>query len=132
MKIHELRELPDQELATRLKEEQENLANLFFQKATSQLESPIKIRTSRPQSPSTSALRYHGAGSSSSGSGCGSGGMYSVGGPDCAYSVAAPGAYWLGGPGGGGATVGGCWPGGWYGLQAAFWVGCLLKSSGGP
>jgi large subunit ribosomal protein L29 len=47
MKIYELRELPDQELRTRLKEEQENLANLFFQKATSQLESPIKIRTVR-------------------------------------------------------------------------------------
>jgi large subunit ribosomal protein L29 len=47
MKIHDLRELPDQELKTRLKEEQENLANLFFQKATSQLESPIKIRTVR-------------------------------------------------------------------------------------
>jgi large subunit ribosomal protein L29 len=47
MKIHELRELPDLELRTRLKEEQENLANLFFQKATSQLESPIKIRTVR-------------------------------------------------------------------------------------
>ena len=47
MKIFELRELPDQELITRLKEEQENLANLFFQKATSQLESPIKIRSVR-------------------------------------------------------------------------------------
>ncbi|MFI5252867.1 MAG: 50S ribosomal protein L29 [Bacteroidota bacterium] len=47
MKIHELRELPDKELTNRLQEEQENLANLFFQKATSQLESPIKIRTVR-------------------------------------------------------------------------------------
>ena len=47
MKIFELRELPEQELLNRLKEEQENLANLFFQKATSQLESPIKIRTVR-------------------------------------------------------------------------------------
>lgn len=47
MKIHDLRELPDQELQNRLKEEQENLANLFFQKATSQLESPIKLRTVR-------------------------------------------------------------------------------------
>ena len=47
IKIHELRELPAQELASRLKEEQENLANLFFQKATSQLESPIKIRSVR-------------------------------------------------------------------------------------
>lgn len=47
MKIHDLRELPDKELLNRLKEEQENLANLFFQKATSQLESPIKIRTVR-------------------------------------------------------------------------------------
>ncbi len=47
MKIFNLRELPDQELKSRLKEEQENLANLYFQKATSQLESPIKIRTVR-------------------------------------------------------------------------------------
>ena len=47
MKIFELRELPDHELANRLKEEKENLANLYFQKATSQLESPIKIRTVR-------------------------------------------------------------------------------------
>ena len=47
MKVHELRELPEQELANRLKEEQENLSNLHFQKATSQLESPIKIRTVR-------------------------------------------------------------------------------------
>ena len=47
MKAYELRELPDQELRSRLREEQENLANLYFQKATSQLESPIKIRTVR-------------------------------------------------------------------------------------
>ena len=47
MKIFELRELPEQELVNRLKEEQENLAHLFFQKATSQLESPIKIRSVR-------------------------------------------------------------------------------------
>ena len=47
IKISELRELPEQELNSRLKEEQENLANLFFQKATSQLESPIKIRSVR-------------------------------------------------------------------------------------
>ncbi|HLX12836.1 MAG TPA: 50S ribosomal protein L29 [Bacteroidota bacterium] len=47
MKVFELRELPEHELVNRLKEEKENLANLFFQKATSQLESPIKIRTVR-------------------------------------------------------------------------------------
>ena len=47
MKIHDLRELPKQELSNRLRDEEENLANLRFQKATSQLESPIKIRTIR-------------------------------------------------------------------------------------
>jgi large subunit ribosomal protein L29 len=35
------------ELQKRLSDEQENLANLRFQLATSQLESPIKVRTAR-------------------------------------------------------------------------------------
>ncbi len=47
MKIHDIRELPEQELRKRISEEEENLAHLRFQKATSQLESPIKIRTVR-------------------------------------------------------------------------------------
>lgn len=47
MKAHDLRQLPLDELRKRLAEEQENLANLRFQLATSQLESPIKVRTVR-------------------------------------------------------------------------------------
>lgn len=47
MKAHELRQLPLEELKKRLAEEQENLANLRFLLATSQLESPIKVRTVR-------------------------------------------------------------------------------------
>ena len=47
MKIFEIRELPEYELRKRIAEEEENLAHLRFQKATSQLESPIKIRTVR-------------------------------------------------------------------------------------
>lgn len=47
MKIFEIRELPEQELRKRVSEEEENLAHLRFQKATSQLESPIKVRTVR-------------------------------------------------------------------------------------
>jgi large subunit ribosomal protein L29 len=47
MKIFEIRELPDEELRKRIKDEEENLVHLKFQKATSQLESPIKIRTVR-------------------------------------------------------------------------------------
>jgi len=47
MKINEIRELPEQELRKRILDEEENLAHLRFQKATSQLESPIKIRTTR-------------------------------------------------------------------------------------
>lgn len=47
MKAFEIRELPDEELRKRVAEEEENLAHLRFQKATSQLESPIKIRTVR-------------------------------------------------------------------------------------
>ena len=47
MKIFEVRELPDTELEKRIKDEEENLVNLKFQKATSQLESPIRIRIVR-------------------------------------------------------------------------------------
>lgn len=47
MKIFEIREIPVAELAKRIKDEEENLIHLKFQKATSQLESPIKIRTVR-------------------------------------------------------------------------------------
>ncbi|MGA2622352.1 MAG: 50S ribosomal protein L29 [Bacteroidota bacterium] len=47
MKILEIRDLPEHELRKRISEEEENLAHLRFQKATSQLESPIKIRTVR-------------------------------------------------------------------------------------
>ncbi len=47
MKIFEIRDIPDQELEKRIKDEEENLIHLKFQKATSQLESPIKIRLVR-------------------------------------------------------------------------------------
>ncbi len=47
MKIFEIRDLPEVELRKRIKDEEENLVHLKFQKATSQLESPIKIRTTR-------------------------------------------------------------------------------------
>lgn len=47
MKIFEIRELPDKELAKRVKDEEENLVHLRFQKATSQLESPIRLRIVR-------------------------------------------------------------------------------------
>ncbi len=47
MKPHELRSLSVPELKKRLADEEENLANLRFQLATSQLESPIKVRTVR-------------------------------------------------------------------------------------
>lgn len=47
MKAREIRELQEVELEKRLKEEEENLVHLKFQKATSQLESPIKIRLVR-------------------------------------------------------------------------------------
>lgn len=47
MKSFEIREIPETELAKRIKDEEENLVHLKFQKATSQLESPIKIRTVR-------------------------------------------------------------------------------------
>ncbi len=47
MKIYEVREIPEQELEKRIKQEEENLIHLKFQKATSQLESPIKVRLVR-------------------------------------------------------------------------------------
>lgn len=47
MKAFELRELSELDLRNRLKEEEENLVHLKFQKAISQVESPIKIRTTR-------------------------------------------------------------------------------------
>lgn len=47
MKAHELKDLPIDELKKRLQEEEQSLSNLHFQLATSQLESPIKVRTVR-------------------------------------------------------------------------------------
>lgn len=47
MKAVELRALSLVELKKRLADEQENLANLHFQLATSQLESPVKVRLVR-------------------------------------------------------------------------------------
>ena len=47
MKVLELKDLSIDELKRRLSDEMENLANLRFQLATSQLESPIRVRTVR-------------------------------------------------------------------------------------
>jgi len=47
MKAVELKDLSLEELKKRLADEQESLANLRFQLATSQLESPIRVRTVR-------------------------------------------------------------------------------------
>lgn len=47
MKAHELQELPVDELKKRLADEEVSLSNLRFQLATSQLESPIKVRSVR-------------------------------------------------------------------------------------
>jgi len=44
MKAHELRQLSDEELKKRIQDEEENLANLRFQKALSQVENPMKFR----------------------------------------------------------------------------------------
>ncbi|MEO8167037.1 MAG: 50S ribosomal protein L29, partial [bacterium] len=44
-----LRDLPVEELQKRLAEEEQSLSNLRFQLATSQLESPINVRTVRRQ-----------------------------------------------------------------------------------
>jgi large subunit ribosomal protein L29 len=47
MKSFELRELSDKDLTRRIQEEEENLANLRFQKVISQLENPMKLRLTR-------------------------------------------------------------------------------------
>ena len=47
MKATEIRGMSLEELKKRLSDEQENLANLRFQLSTSQLESPIRVRTVR-------------------------------------------------------------------------------------
>jgi len=47
MNASELRDLSVDELRKRLEEEQESLANLRFRLATSQLESPLKVRLVR-------------------------------------------------------------------------------------
>lgn len=47
MKARDIRALQIPELEKRIREEEENLVHLKFQKATSQLESPIRIRTVR-------------------------------------------------------------------------------------
>ncbi len=47
MKMSEIRELSVPELKQRLSDEEEGLANLRFQLSTSQLESPIRVRTVR-------------------------------------------------------------------------------------
>jgi large subunit ribosomal protein L29 len=47
MKAAELRDLSLDELRKRLADEEESLGNLRFQLATSQLESPIRIRSVR-------------------------------------------------------------------------------------
>jgi large subunit ribosomal protein L29 len=47
MKTVEMRQLSLDDLKRKLRDEQENLANLQFQLSTSQLESPIKVRSVR-------------------------------------------------------------------------------------
>jgi large subunit ribosomal protein L29 len=47
MKAVELKAMSVEELKKRLVDEQQNLAHLRFQLSTSQLESPIKVRTVR-------------------------------------------------------------------------------------
>ena len=47
MKAREFQEMSADELRKRLVDEEENLAHLRFQLTTSQLESPIKVRTVR-------------------------------------------------------------------------------------
>lgn len=44
MKALDLRKLSDTELRKRIQEEEENLANLRFQKVLSQIENPMKLR----------------------------------------------------------------------------------------
>jgi large subunit ribosomal protein L29 len=47
MKMDEIKQLSVEELKKRLSDEEDSLSNLRFQLATSQLESPIKVRTVR-------------------------------------------------------------------------------------
>ena len=47
MKMDEIKQLSVEELKKRLSDEEDSLANLRFQLATSQLESPIKVRSVR-------------------------------------------------------------------------------------
>lgn len=47
MKVHELKNLSDQELKKRIVDEEENLSHLKFRLETSQLTSPIKVRLVR-------------------------------------------------------------------------------------
>jgi large subunit ribosomal protein L29 len=47
MKAAELRELPDEELLSRLEENKEELFNLRFQMATGQLDNPMRIKQVR-------------------------------------------------------------------------------------
>lgn len=47
MKPEEIRQLSVEELKKRIVDEEQNLAHLRFQLATSQLESPIKVRNVR-------------------------------------------------------------------------------------
>jgi large subunit ribosomal protein L29 len=47
MKASDFRDLSTEELKKRLADERESLANLRFQLATSQIESPIKVRLVR-------------------------------------------------------------------------------------
>jgi len=47
MKARDIREIQIPELEKRIREEEENLVHLKFQKATSQIESPIRIRVVR-------------------------------------------------------------------------------------
>lgn len=47
MKAYELRELSDAELQKRIQEEEENLANIKFQRVITQLDNPMKLRLIR-------------------------------------------------------------------------------------
>lgn len=47
MKTYEIKELSDEELRKRVKDEEESLSHLRFRHATTQLESPAKLRTVR-------------------------------------------------------------------------------------
>lgn len=47
MKAYELRELSDAELQKRIQDEEENLANMKFQRVISQLDNPMKLHLVR-------------------------------------------------------------------------------------